>query len=231
MPVPIDLPASSTQERRRPLRTLAPASAAILLAVSAYQATFAANRLGANVIHPDGYGGGNANGDDDDGGLSDGAAAGIAIGVVAIGAGVYYADRKQKEKEENQAAPSSKAKGSDAATLPALPAGAKVVELRLTPARTDLAAGSSRVFDLQARSKSDGKWYSVAARPEATVRLKSGPPLRPVDGTKNVFSVPLDAPPSSDGQKSEVTGTFTQADGTTLSTTAGVNLRVQAVGR
>ena len=202
---------------RRALRYVALGSAALFLAASAYQASFAANRL-------DGYGGG-ISGDDDDGGS---AAIGIGIGVAAIGAIAYYATR-DKDDDEDSTTSSRRSSSTDAAPRPPLPEGAQVSGLRLTPGQAEVAPGETRVFDLQARSKADGQWYSVGGRPEATVTLQSGERLvRRMDGMKNVLSVPLDVPASANGQSIEVAGTFKPAGGAALSTASTIRIQTEA---
>ncbi|HTE20511.1 MAG TPA: hypothetical protein VK689_19265 [Armatimonadota bacterium] len=225
-------------KQRHTVRAIAAGAAGLFLLSTAYQAAFADGSPGGG---PGGFpfpgpfpfpgngpfpryppvGGGQGRGNNNSNRTAAYAAgAAIVVGGILVGTGVIGGGAGRDDDDDDD---SGEGEGGDAARAPQLPAGEKkATSLRLTPGSTVLASGSSRTFDLQARSAVDGKWYSVTARPEASVRVKSGGDLVVrQDGTKNVFCVPITA--SRTGQV-EVVGTFAPEGGAPQVVTAQVQV-------
>lgn len=227
-------------KQRHTVRAVAAGAAGLFLLSTAYQAAFAGGRPGGG---PGGFpfpgpfpfpgngpfprypprGGGqgrNNNNGNSSRTAAYAAGAAIVVGGILVGTGALGGGAANRDRDDDD---DDAGEGGDAARTPQLPAGEKTAAaLRLTPGSTVLASGSSRTFDLQARSAVDGKWYSVTARPEASVRVKSGGDLVVrQDGTKNVFCVPITA--SRTGQV-EVVGTFVPEGGAPQTVTAQVQV-------
>jgi len=220
----------SADQTRRMVRTVAAGAAGLFMLSTAYQAAFAGGGPGGGPggfpfpgpfpfpgngpfprYPPRGRGNDNSNASRTAAYAAGGAV--VVVGVLAATGAFGAAGRDDDDDDE----------GGEAARVPQLPAGEKkAAALRLTPGSTVLASGSSRTFDLQARSMVDGKWYSVTARPEASVGVKSGGDLVVrQDGTKNVFCVPITA--SRTGQV-EVVGTFVSEGSAPQTVTAQVQV-------
>jgi hypothetical protein len=223
-------PVAPLRSRRSSLRAIALGSAAVFLTVSAYQASFAGSRLGQPLVHIDQYGGGGGGGGEDGGGgLSGGEAAGIGVAAVAVGFGAFYLTRHKKHEDEESPPKSVSAGEKDAEVLAALPEGVNEFSgVRLTPGKSELSAGRTRIFDLQVRSKADSKWYSVTGRAETKIGLKGDDrAVVPVDGVKNMFCVPVTVPRSAAGKNVVVVGTFAPKGQAPLSAEAQLLIRVQ----
>ena len=225
--------ASVDNKQRRMVRTVAAGAAGLFLLSTAYQAAFAGGRPGGG---PGGFpfpgpfpfpgngpfprypprGGGQGRNDNKSNETAAYAAgAAVIVGGVLFGTGIIGGGAAGRNDDDEDEA-------DEAARVPQLPSSDRASALRLTPGTTVLASGTSRTFDLQARSARDGKWYSVTARPEATVRVKTGGDLlMRQDGTKNVFCVPITA--SKTGQV-EVVGTFAPEGGQPETVTAQVQV-------
>jgi hypothetical protein len=155
-------------------------TAALFLTTSAYQASWG---QGCDPFYED-CGGGGGGGDDD--GLSGGEIAGITIGGLAAGYGIWLLAAKDKDDDDEEE--------QQKVMAPSLKSGAAASAVRLVPQKTAVGAGDRTAFDLQARSSVDGKWYSVTGSDAATVALKdSKSGLVRQDGAKNVFCLPISA--------------------------------------
>ena len=163
--------------RRRPLfRWVAAGTVALFLATSAFQASWAGPFGFTPPIPP-------IDGEDDDDGLSGGAIAGIVIGGLAAGYGLWLllagADDDEEEEEQQKV------------SAPTLDKSAGVSGLRLVPSKKSMGAGERNIFDLQART-ADGKWHSVTAQDGASIEVKDAALVRQ-DGSKNAYCLPITA--------------------------------------
>jgi len=168
---------SSTGEKRPLFRWAVAGTAALFLMTSAYQAAW-----GQGFCDPF-YEDCDRGGDDDDG-LSGGEIAAIVIGGLAAGYGIWMLAGKDDDDDDEEEQQSVMA--------PSLKSGATASELRLVAPKSALGAGERAVFDLQARSAVDGKWYSVTRSEAASIEVKDSQLVRQ-DGAKNSFSLPITA--------------------------------------
>lgn len=209
---------------RRMVRAVAAGAAGLVLLGGAYNAAFAGKFGGGG---PGGGYGPGPGGDDDDDGLSTGETVGIAVGGAALiaaaagafGGGLFAA---------GGAAGMALLGTGDCKILDPLPAGAEVAEIRLCPQQTVLNAGECRVFDLQAKSRADGKWYSVANSPNATIELaEASDAVVKQEGAKNVFCVPVTAPQTANNRSVVILGSYRPGTGiNSMLTEARIHVRV-----
>lgn len=163
-----------------------------ILVTVAYQASFGARPSAAL------YGGSD---------IGTGAAIGIGVGVAGVAAGIAAGSGAFGGGGAGGGA--GMLANGDAAILQPLPQGTQIRALRLIPRNTDLDAGSCRVFDLQGRSASDHKWYSVTNNGDSAIMLRDHTPcVIKQEGSKNVFCVPITAPQSCNGQTVVIEGTY-----------------------
>jgi len=133
--------------------------------------------------------------DDDDSGLSDGEIAAIAVGALAVGAGVWYLMGRKKKSDggEEQKVQSTKPES-------------KISSLRLVPSTRRMGAGDRAVLDLQAKGAS-GKWQSVTDLEGASIEVKGDSAgLMKLDGSKNAFALPISA--SGEGKSVTLVGSY-----------------------
>jgi len=149
--------------------------------------------------------------DDDDEGLSSGEIAAIAVGGLAVGAGVYYLlGRKGGGGGDDGEEQSSRAKK-----------GEKVTGLRFKTGRGQVSAGERRVLELEAQG-ADGKWRPVTAEEAASIEVKGDSAgLQPLNGTKNVFALPISTPATADGKRVTLVGHY---GGRTATTTLQIQV-------
>lgn len=141
------------------------------------------------------------------GGSDIGTGAAIGLGVGAAGAAIGLAS--SGGFGGGGGAGAGTLANGDASILQPLPSGTQIRALRLVPHDTDLDAGSCRVFDLQGRSASDHKWYSVTNSGDSSINLRDHTPcVIKQEGSKNVFCVPITAPQSCNGQTVVIEGTY-----------------------
>jgi hypothetical protein len=196
---------------RHLLRLVAAGVAGLFLMNVAVTASFAG---GGNAGVQATYGGGGGGGDDDDDGLSTGAAVAIGIGAFVLGFALGNTLADDDDDEATTAAS-------------ALPASSGVSEVRLVPQKSTVVSGTSCGFDLQARSKQDGKWYSVTRQPGASISVQEGGSLLVRQGgTKNMFCVPITAAKAGDGKSVTVVGSYTPAGGAALTAQTAVSVSV-----
>jgi hypothetical protein len=158
--------ASVEHGARRPLfRMIAVCSAALLLLMSSFQASW-------------GQGG---NGDyDDDGGLSGGEIAAIAIGGAAGLYGLWLLAGADDDDDDE---------ATEAAST-GVPSGGDATAARLvSPDGARLAAGDAAVFELEVRR--NGRWEKVSGHPAASFATSGT--LELADGAKNLVLAPLGA--------------------------------------
>lgn len=149
------------------------------------------------------------------------AAAGVIGGGAAAGGGVIAAGTAGLLTSSG-----------DAEIASELPEGQDADKLRVVPGRTKLGAGESRTFDLQARSVSDKKWYSVINRSGASLDLRNATPcVSKQDGSKNVFMVPANVSPSCNGQVIPLLGTYSRSNGSTLSADGRITVSLSSTGQ
>jgi len=221
--------------RASPARAVALGSGVLLLLGSAFQASFAGPVGGGGK--PD-YEPTPPVVQDEKTGISSGEAGAIAAASTFAGFGVSMllgGGGGGEEEAEEPGESFSPPEGPIELSTP--PEGAKVLPLpegrtdlvaaRLVPGRADLRAGGMRLLDLQVRSKSDGKWYSVTARDETTLELaRPDAVVVRQDGRKNAFCVPLTAPRSADGRSVTVKARFAPKGRAGLSAECRLRVRV-----
>lgn len=209
---------SSHAPRRSAFRVLALAAAGLTLMGAAYQSAFA----GPGTAPAPNY--------DTGGGLSTGETAAIVGGAAVGGYGLLLA--------------AGVLRGGDLLPGQAFPIGAPhecekrydelpqdhtdLSEIRLIPRSSNLDAGFCRCFYLEVKSRKDGKWYSVNKRPESNIYEidDARTPLTRMDGTKNVFCLPITASQSFNGQSTLLEGTFTLAGKAPMTAQARVVMTV-----
>lgn len=202
-------------------RTLTACTLGLFMVGVAYQSSFAQG--GGRRVYGGGGGGGGGE-EDNGGGLSTLEIAGIAVGgaaLIALLAGAFH---------HGGAGAGSITPGAPVECeemYPPLPADqTRISEVRLEPRDSSIEAGRCRCFYLNVRTE-DGKWYSVTQRAETTIQTReTNIALTKMDGTKNIFCVPMSTPPSYDRQHVTVVGTFAPAGMSPYTAESTVTLRV-----
>ena len=198
--------------RSTPFRLMAAGATGLFLMATAYQAAFAGSVRGNGFDYgTEGPPGPRGPAGDDASDTLGWAAVGVGGAALLVSTGVLA-----KVFHKN-----------DSAAAPELPRGKKVAAVRLTPSTGEIEAGSACAFDLQAQGQEDGKWYSVTARPEASLAVR-GAGLVKQDGTKNAFCLPVTATKAANGQKIQVVGTYTPEGQPAMSATATLTAIVPA---
>lgn len=190
----------------------------------AYQSSFAQGG-GGRTYGGGGTGGGRGEEEDDGGGLSTLEIAGIAVGGAAVIALLAGAFSKGGGGAAGSYAPGAPVECEE--MYPPLPADqTRISEIRLEPRDSTIEAGRCRCFYLNVRTE-DGKWYSVTQRAETNIQVRDpNIALTKMDGTKNIFCVPMSTPPSYDRQRVTLVGTFAPAGMSPYTAEATVTLRV-----
>jgi len=149
--------------------------------------------------------------DDDDDGLEAAEKAGIAAGA-ALGLGLLYVTigpgrNRGRDNDDEQ---SSRARKTE-----------KVTGLRFKEGRGQVSAGERRVLELEAQG-ADGKWRPVTAEEAASIEVKGDSAgLQPLNGTKNVFALPISTPATADGKRVTLVGHY---GGRTATTTLQIQV-------
>lgn len=227
-------PETPATSRSPLMRTITACTLGVFTVGMAYQASFAQTGPGR------GYGGGGTGGggggeEDNGGGLSTVEIAGIVVGSAAFIALLAGAFKKKKHEEEppppvppggSGAVPSGERVASTE-EYPPLPADqTQIAAIRVTPGTGRLRAGGSYVFHVNAKG-ADGKWYSVTQRPETVIEVKDGDAgLTRIDGTKNIFCLPVTASPGQNGKTATLVGRFTPPGQEPITAEAQVTLDV-----
>jgi len=157
----------------------------------------------------------NLDDDDDDDGLSSGEIAAIAVGGLAVGAGLWYLMGRKKSDDGGE---EQKATSAGSAQ--------KVTALRLVPRSKTVAAGERDVLDLQARG-TNGKWFSVTTDEAASIEVKGDSAgLMRLNGSKNAFALPISTSAAAHGKQVTLVGRYA---GLTAQTTVQLQVNGELV--